>query len=115
MPPKSGDIWTMEQTFCKAWQENGHSKNRRVELGGSMAGVRRVVVHEDDIGICHGANVAFSAPGDIDVIAPHERGIRPDEFALFRSDRFRGRLVEHGLEPIGMRPFRDAMRTARAP
>src|SRR5436305_246467 len=24
-----------------------------------MAGARRVVVHEDDIGMCHGANVAF--------------------------------------------------------
>src|SRR5262245_49798755 len=25
-----------------------------------MAGARRVVVHEDDIGMCHGANVAFA-------------------------------------------------------
>ena len=57
----------------------------------------------------------FNAPGDIDMIAPEEKGIRPAEFALFRSDAFRERVAARGLELTGMRPFRDAMRRAGAP
>ena len=55
----------------------------------------------------------FNAPGEIEAIAAHEKGIRPAEYALFRSGFITERLAAMNCETIGMRFLRDRMRSAK--
>jgi predicted glycoside hydrolase/deacetylase ChbG (UPF0249 family) len=57
----------------------------------------------------------FNASGDIETIGPQENGIRPAEYALFRSDFVRSRLARDGVELIGMRGLRDESRQRSGP
>jgi predicted glycoside hydrolase/deacetylase ChbG (UPF0249 family) len=51
----------------------------------------------------------FNPPGEIELYSPDAR-MRIAEYELFRSGRAQALWEEAGLEPIGMRQFRDAMR-----
>lgn len=51
-----------------------------------------------------------NAPGEIEAIDPGRSHIRTDELALFRDPSFLALFDELGLERVGMRGFRDAMR-----
>lgn len=51
----------------------------------------------------------FNPPGEIELYSPDAR-MRIDEYDLFRSGRAKALMDEAGLEPTGMRPFRDVMR-----
>jgi predicted glycoside hydrolase/deacetylase ChbG (UPF0249 family) len=55
----------------------------------------------------------FNAPGDFETINPEGARIRTEEYALFRTGKIKQWLDEFGIELIGMRPLRDALR-ARA-
>jgi predicted glycoside hydrolase/deacetylase ChbG (UPF0249 family) len=55
----------------------------------------------------------MNAPGEIEAIDPGRSHIRTDELQLFRDPSFLGQFDALGLERVGMREFRDAMR-ARA-
>jgi predicted glycoside hydrolase/deacetylase ChbG (UPF0249 family) len=52
----------------------------------------------------------FNAPGELDAIEPGSARIRIEEYELFRDAGFRAFLADQGLEVIGMRPLRDALR-----
>ncbi len=52
----------------------------------------------------------FNQPGEIAAIEPEPADIRTEEYALFRSARMRDRLKSDGIELIGMRGLRDALR-----
>jgi predicted glycoside hydrolase/deacetylase ChbG (UPF0249 family) len=52
----------------------------------------------------------FNQPGEIAAIEPEPADIRTEEYALFRSARMRDRLMSGGIELIGMRVLRDALR-----
>lgn len=53
----------------------------------------------------------FNRPGlDMELINPDDGPIRTGEFDVFRSGRVREWIEEFGIEVIGMRPFRDALR-----
>ena len=54
----------------------------------------------------------FNAPGELEAIEPGSARIRTEEYELFRDAGFRGWLADQGLEVIGMRPLRDALRAA---
>ncbi|HZP20622.1 MAG TPA: polysaccharide deacetylase family protein [Bauldia sp.] len=54
----------------------------------------------------------FNAPGEIEAIAPHEHGVRPDEYALFKRGFARRQIERLGAELIGMRAIRDRLRAA---
>ena len=56
----------------------------------------------------------FNAPGDFEMINPEFAHIRTEEFALFRTTRIGEWAKEFGLEIIGMRGMRDALRAGRA-
>jgi predicted glycoside hydrolase/deacetylase ChbG (UPF0249 family) len=53
----------------------------------------------------------FNAPGEIEAI-DREAAIRTGEYELFRSGRAAELMREYGIEPVGMRAFRDALRGA---
>lgn len=55
----------------------------------------------------------MNAPGEIEAIDPGRSHIRTDELELFRNPSFLAQFDSLGLERIGMRGLRDAMR-ARA-
>ncbi len=52
----------------------------------------------------------FNAPGEIAAIEPEPANIRTEEYALFRGERARQRLSADGIELIGMRGLREALR-----
>jgi predicted glycoside hydrolase/deacetylase ChbG (UPF0249 family) len=52
----------------------------------------------------------FNAPGEIEHYSPDAQ-MRIDEYELFRSGRAKTLMEEAGLELVGMRGFRDAMRS----
>jgi chitin disaccharide deacetylase len=52
----------------------------------------------------------FTAPGDFEPMSD-DAPTRFAEYALFRSERIETMLAEAGIELVGMRGFRDAMRT----
>lgn len=52
----------------------------------------------------------FNAPGDIEFIA-EEAGIRTGEYEFFRSGRAGELMTEFGIEPVGVRAWRDRMRS----
>jgi hypothetical protein len=52
----------------------------------------------------------FNQPGDFEVINPEGARIRTEEYALFRTPRIGAWIREYGIELIGMRPLRDALR-----
>lgn len=52
----------------------------------------------------------FNAPGEIEAIEPGSAHIRTEEFALFQDKNFTGPLLAD-CELLGMRAFRDALRT----
>jgi predicted glycoside hydrolase/deacetylase ChbG (UPF0249 family) len=54
----------------------------------------------------------FNAPGELEAIEPGSARIRTEEYELFRDAGFCGWLAEQGLEVIGMRPLRDALRAS---
>jgi chitin disaccharide deacetylase len=54
----------------------------------------------------------FNQPGDFEVINPEGARIRTEEYALFRTPRIGEWIREYGIELIGMRPLRDALRAA---
>jgi predicted glycoside hydrolase/deacetylase ChbG (UPF0249 family) len=51
-----------------------------------------------------------NAPGDIDTIVPPRAHFRTDEYDLLRNGRIKAWLDEAGIQTIGMRALRDAMR-----
>jgi len=51
----------------------------------------------------------FAAPGDMELFSGDSR-LRTSEYDLFRSGKARALLDEAGLEPVGLRAVRDAMR-----
>ena len=51
----------------------------------------------------------FNTPGEIAAIEPEPTSIRTEEYALFRSERIRERLMP-AIELIGMRGLRDELR-----
>ncbi|GLQ56346.1 polysaccharide deacetylase family protein [Devosia nitrariae] len=51
----------------------------------------------------------FNAPGDIELIA-EEAAIRIGEYEFFRSGRASELMAEFGIEPVGVREWRDRMR-----
>lgn len=53
----------------------------------------------------------FNAPGDFEVINPSSARIRTEEFQLFRGASVVRWIDELGLEVIGMRAFRDEIRS----
>ncbi len=55
----------------------------------------------------------FNAPGEIASIEPDPEDIRTEEYALFSGARIRERLMSDGIELIGMRGFRDSLRSSR--
>ena len=54
----------------------------------------------------------FNQPGDFETINPEDAHIRTEEYALFRTGRIAEWVEEFGIELIGMRPLRDALRAA---
>lgn len=56
----------------------------------------------------------FNAPGELEFIEPDSAHIRTEEYALFRSEAFRGWLAQQGLTVRGMRAYRTALRAALA-
>ena len=54
----------------------------------------------------------FNQPGDFETINPEDAHIRTEEYALFRTGRIAEWIDELGIELIGMRPLRDALRAA---
>lgn len=101
---------------------------------------RSLVIHHDDLGGSHAANMAFvelseagivtAAPtaedyaglfdravpglnwgGDGDLaLFSEDAPLRLTEYELFESGWAKDHLVEQGIELVGMRGFRDAMR-----
>lgn len=59
------------------------------------------------------AALHFTAPGDIEAIAG-DAAIRISEYEYFRSGRATALLTELGLQPVGMRMFRDQLRDRRS-
>jgi predicted glycoside hydrolase/deacetylase ChbG (UPF0249 family) len=51
-----------------------------------------------------------NAPGDIETIVPPRAHFRTDEYELLRNGRIKAWLEEAGVQTIGMRALRDAMR-----
>ena len=51
-----------------------------------------------------------NAPGEIEAIEPGSAHIRTAEYELFGTDEFSAWIAAQDLEPIGMRPLRDAVR-----
>ncbi|NNE11296.1 MAG: ChbG/HpnK family deacetylase [Ilumatobacter sp.] len=68
--------------------------------------------HDDDLVYC-----AFHpcCPGEIEMIEPDAHHVRVDEYELFGHPSWRGWLDEQQFEIVGMRPFRDAMRSGSGP
>jgi predicted glycoside hydrolase/deacetylase ChbG (UPF0249 family) len=52
----------------------------------------------------------FNAPGDFEVIEPEFAHIRTEEYGLFRTAKIAQWRTEFGLEFIGLREVRDALR-----
>ena len=52
----------------------------------------------------------FNRPGDFEAVNPEWAHIRTEEYALFRTGRIKEWIEEFGIELIGMRPLRDALR-----
>jgi hypothetical protein len=52
-----------------------------------------------------------NAPGELDSIEPDSAHIRAGEYELFSDDGFRTWVDSLGLEKVGMRRFRDEMRS----
>jgi hypothetical protein len=52
----------------------------------------------------------FNAPGDFEVVEPSYAHIRTEEYELFRSPRLAQWLGEDGIEVVGLRATRDALR-----
>jgi chitin disaccharide deacetylase len=55
----------------------------------------------------------FNKPGDFEVIAPDSAHIRTEEYALFMTPLIEEWVKEFGLDVIGMRALRDALRASR--
>ena len=53
----------------------------------------------------------FNAPGDIETIEPSSAYIRTEEYAAFGAADFAEWLAREGLQPVGFRAFRQALRT----
>ncbi len=53
----------------------------------------------------------FNAPGDFEVIEPERAHIRTEEYAVFKSGKIAEWAKQFGLEIIGMRQMRDALRS----
>jgi predicted glycoside hydrolase/deacetylase ChbG (UPF0249 family) len=68
---------------------------------------RRVVVHQDDVGMCHGANVAFLELSRRGVVTS---GSVMGPCPWFPEIAIAAWLERQDLEPIGMRTLRDAYR-----
>jgi predicted glycoside hydrolase/deacetylase ChbG (UPF0249 family) len=51
-----------------------------------------------------------NAPGELEAIEPDSSHIRTDEYALFRSDEFRGWVAAQALQPVGMRQLPEVYR-----
>ena len=62
-------------------------------------------------GLCF-LSMHFNQPGDFEMIDPEGARIRTEEYALFASGAVAGWVDEFGIEVIGMRAFRDALRSA---
>ena len=52
----------------------------------------------------------FNRPGDFEAVNPEGARIRTEEYALFRTGRIKEWIEEFGIELIGMRALRDALR-----
>ncbi len=52
----------------------------------------------------------FNRPGDFEAVNPEGAHIRTEEYALFRTGRIKEWIEEFGIELVGMRPLRDALR-----
>jgi predicted glycoside hydrolase/deacetylase ChbG (UPF0249 family) len=52
----------------------------------------------------------FNQPGDFETINPEWAHIRTEEYALFRTPKIKEWVKQFGIDVIGMRPLRDAMR-----
>ncbi|MBT3360194.1 MAG: hypothetical protein HN403_11270 [Rhodospirillales bacterium] len=48
--------------------------------------------------------------GDIETIVPPRAHFRTDEFRILKSGAFASWLTETGIQTVGFRPLRDAMR-----
>jgi chitin disaccharide deacetylase len=79
------------------------------DRGEPAEGVYRAMVNSIAPGLTFMA-LHFNAPGELEFIEPASAYIRSEEYALFRSEGFRGWLAEQGLELKGMREFRTALR-----
>jgi YdjC-like protein len=55
-----------------------------------------------------------NAPGDIEIIDPERAHCRTDEYALFQDERFLAWFAGLGLERIGFREIRTALRRRQA-
>lgn len=56
-----------------------------------------------------------NAPGELDAIEPDSAHIRVGEYELFSDEGFRAWVDSLGLETVGMRQFRDELRSDQAP
>ena len=52
----------------------------------------------------------FNQPGDFETINPRDAHLRTEEYALFRTGKIKEWIAEFGIEVIGMKPLRDALR-----
>jgi predicted glycoside hydrolase/deacetylase ChbG (UPF0249 family) len=52
----------------------------------------------------------FDKPGAIEAYSPADARMRIDEYEFFRAGRAKALMDEMGIEPVGMRAFRDRMR-----
>jgi len=57
----------------------------------------------------------FNQPSDFETINPEGARIRTEEYALFRTGKIKEWVQEFGVEVIGMRPLRDALRAGGGP
>ena len=80
-----------------AWPDGREAAYRRL-FAGLPVGTSWLALH-------------FSTGGDIDLIDTEAR-FRTGEYDLFRSGKASDMLATEGITPIGVRPWREAMRTA---
>lgn len=80
------------------------------ERGESVEGDYDKLIERIEPGLTYMA-LHFNAPGEIAAISTVP-DIRTEEYALFKSEAFRARLMGGGIELIGMRGLRDRLRAA---
>lgn len=80
------------------WVRAGDAESAyRRMLAGLPAGLSFLALH-------------FNAPGEIEAIEPGSAHIRTEEYAAFAAPAFAAWLAAEGLQPVGFRGFRDALR-----